>query len=105
MAEIVEGCEMTQASSKTRKFTARQSRVLQALMNRQGWIWREDIDRIAGASNGPEVIRQLRHHHGIEIDMVKVDKIDRDGKPCKPGKYKITERGIEAASAYLGAAQ
>lgn len=85
--------------------TARQKRVLEALVVRMGWIWREEIDHIAGASNGPEIIRQLRRRHGIEIDMVKVEKIDRDGSPCKPGKYKITEHGVEAASAYLGGAQ
>ena len=88
-----------------RNLTARQERVVKALVTRRDWIWREEIDKIAGASNGPEIIRQLRHHHGIEIDMVKVEKIDRDGRPCKPGKYKITDSGIEAASAYLGGAQ
>lgn len=93
---------MTQASPKKRKFTARQNRVLEALLARQGWIWREDIDRIAGASNGPEIIAQLRHHHGIEIDMRKVPKIDRDGRPCEPGQYKITGLGIAAAKLQLG---
>lgn len=93
---------MKQASPKARKFTARQSRVLQALLARQGWIWREDIDRIAGASNGPEIIRQLRRRHGIEIDMRKVPKLDRDGRPCEPGQYKITGPGIAAADMKLG---
>ncbi len=96
---------MAKSTTRKPKLTARQNRVLQALLARLGWIWREEIDQIAGASNGPEIIRQLRHHYGIEIDMVKVEKIDRDGRPCKPGKYKITVRGIEAASAYLGGAQ
>lgn len=93
---------MTQASPKARQFTARQSRVLLALMTRLDWIWREEIDRIAGASNGPEIIRQLRHHHGIEIDMRKVPAIDRDGRPCEPGQYKITELGIAAAGLQAG---
>lgn len=102
MGQVLEGCEMTQASPKKRRFTARQNRVLEALLTRQGWIWREEIDRIAGASNGPEIIRQLRHHHGIEIDMRKVPRIDRDGRPCEPGQYKITGPGIAAAGLQAG---
>ena len=36
--------------------TPRQKRVTKAMVQSNGWITREAIDRIAGASNGPEVI-------------------------------------------------
>ena len=64
------------------KFTPRQSRTLSALLKARGWVWREDVDAIAGASNGPGVIYQLRHHYGIDIEMEKAARVDRDGKLC-----------------------
>lgn len=75
------------------KFTPRQERVLHALWHATGWLWRETIDRIAKASNGPEIIRQLRHDHLIEIEMRKVKIIDADGRPSRPGRYRLTEKG------------
>lgn len=74
--------------------TPRQTRAVKALARTNGWISREAIDRIAGASNGPEVIRQLRQRLGREaIEMQRVDAIDRDGHPCKPGRYRLTAEG------------
>lgn len=74
--------------------TPRQSRVAQALLNAPGWIAREAIDRIAGASNGPEVIRQLRHRLGYDaIEMERTNTIDRDGLPTQPGRYRLTPAG------------
>lgn len=76
------------------QMTPRQARVADALLRSEGWISREAIDRIAGASNGPEVIRQLRQRLGREaIEMQRVDAIDRDGQLCKPGRYRITPEG------------
>lgn len=46
--------------------TPRQSRVAQALLNAPGWIARETIDCIAGAS---------------------------DGLPTQPGRYRLTPEG------------
>lgn len=44
--------------------TPRQERVIRALVGTGEWTSREAIDRIARASNGPEVIRQLRQRFG-----------------------------------------
>lgn len=83
------------ASTQRPIFTSRQSRVLSALVKSAGWISREDIDRIAGASNGPQIISELRRkvtgRDGIEVR--RVDTLDRDGKPCRPGQYRLTEMG------------
>lgn len=92
---------LTAPPTGTRKMSPRRIRVLEALHARKSWIFREDIDRIAGSSNGPDVVSQLRHRHGIEIDMQMVPRVDRDGRPCEVGQYKLTEQGIEAAAALL----
>jgi hypothetical protein len=78
------------------KFTPRQQRVLTAMWAADGWIWREALDRIAGASNGPEIIRRLRRDYLIEIDMVQQEVIDADGRTSRPGKYRLTEKGRAA---------
>lgn len=65
-------------------FTPRQQRAINAL--RLGPCLREEIDRIAGASNGPQVISELRDK-GFVIPCLPEKSIDRDGKPCRPGRY------------------
>ena len=72
-------------------YTPRQYRVINALLS--GPRTREQIDRIAGASNGPEVIRQIRAK-GVAIKCQMVRHIDRDGKPGRHGLYHLprTER-------------
>ena len=80
----------------TKTLTPRQSRVIHALLQTRGWIARESIDRIAGASNGPEVIRQLRQRFGYGcIETERINIIDRDGFPTQPGRYRITDEGRE----------
>ncbi len=82
---------------KTRtSFTTRQARVIHALVHTKEWIAREAIDRIAGASNGPEVIRQLRQRLGYDaIEMERIAVVDRDGLPAQPGRYRLTAVGRE----------
>lgn len=64
--------------------TPRQFRVVMALLN--GPKSRERIDRIAGASNGPEIVRQLRAN-GICINCELVPHINCDSKLGKHGVY------------------
>jgi hypothetical protein len=52
---------------------------------------REAIDRIAGASNGPELIAELRRR-GLQIPCTMVPCIDRDGFEVKRGVYSLTEQ-------------
>lgn len=92
---------MSEPTSKplpSRRVTPRQARVILALLQQPAGIFREDIDRIAGASNGPEIISQLRHEWGIEIETERVERTDRDGRACKPGKYRLAGKGWERAS-------
>ena len=75
------------------RLSPRQARVLDAL--RPGhWVDREPLDRIAGSSNSPDVIRKIRRKIGQDaIDMELIDGTDRDGKPCRTGRYRLTEQG------------
>lgn len=79
------------------QLTARQRRLLDALLTRPS-LFREEVDRITGASNGPQVVAELRHRWSVDIHMERVDRIDRDGRPCKPGEYSITDAGRLRAS-------
>lgn len=74
--------------------TLRQARALQALLQKP--VMREQIDRVAGASNGPEVVSQLRKL-GLQVRCQRLNKIDRDGLPCEPGLYSLEESSVELA--------
>lgn len=65
----------------------RHLRVLQALLQRP--LCREELDSVAGASNGPDLVAKL-HRLGLEVPCTRINFIDRDGKPCRPGVYKLT---------------
>lgn len=87
-------------NSRSLKLCPRQERVAHALLVAgDRWTWREDIDRIAGASNGPAVIQALRRK-GIQIDTQTSERIDRDGKPCKPGQYRLAHKAADMLVAY-----
>lgn len=72
------------------RFTARQSRAVECLA--RGPAMREVLDGYIGCSNAPEIVRQLRNK-GVSIDCQEVKSVDRDGKPCYPGKYSLTYKG------------
>jgi len=90
-------------TTKLGRLTPRQQRLLDALLKAEGWISRESVDRIAGASNGPQIVLEVRKkvtgHDGIEMNQVSA--IDRDGKPCKPGRYRLSAAGRERATKFL----
>lgn len=80
----------------TRKFTGtdnpRQLRTLAVLLRRP--LPREQLDSIAGCSNGPDLVADLRSR-GLrdELRCERIQFTDRDGKPCRPGVYSLTEKG------------
>lgn len=67
----------------------RHLRVIHAALRRS--LPREQVDREAGCSNGPELIAELRRR-GLEFPCVRIEAIDRDGKPCKPGVYNLSDK-------------
>ena len=82
------------------KLTPRQHRVIKALAATNEWLFREDIDRISGSSNGPQIILELRRKVTGDdgIDMRQIDGTDRDGRPCRPGQYRLNEGGRSRAA-------
>ncbi|MDP2785001.1 MAG: hypothetical protein Q8O38_10485 [Sulfurimicrobium sp.] len=61
---------------------------------------REEIDRIAGCSNGPELIAELRRR-GLDFPCDRVPAIDRDGYPIRYGVYSLTNSDRRKISAWL----
>lgn len=67
----------------------RHLRVLAALLRRS--MRREHVDSEAGAANGPDLIAEIRRR-GLDIPCTRIDALDRDGRPCRPGVYHLTPR-------------
>lgn len=91
-----------QSALDTRKFTGtdnpRHLRVIQAAMTRP--MTRENLDQIAGCSNGPELVAELRRR-GLEMPCVRAKKKDRDLFDCWPGVYHFTQQDRRRVLAWL----
>jgi hypothetical protein len=78
----------------------RHLRVIHALMLRARR--REEIDGIAGASNGPELVAELRRR-GLRAKCSRTPGIDQDGRPVKFGVYSLDDGDRRAINAWLRA--
>ncbi len=76
----------------------RHLRTLQALMTRP--ITREQLDQIAGCSNGPELIAELRRR-GLNVPCTRTKKKDRDLFDCWPGVYHFTQTDRRRVLAWM----
>lgn len=76
----------------------RQLRVIHALMIRPRK--REEIDTIAGASNGPDLMIRLRGR-GLHVKCEMIPGIDRDGRRIKFGVYVLDRADRRAINAWL----
>jgi hypothetical protein len=54
-----------------------------------GPIPREAPDDIAGPSNSPELVTELRRR-GLQLPCESIESTDRDGCPCLVGVYSLT---------------
>jgi hypothetical protein len=95
---------VSSAPSK-RNFTGtdnpRQLRALTVLLRRP--VSREELDHIAGCSNAPELVADLRRR-GLGEEHLPCERIrfiDRDGFTCRPGVYSLTEQGRRMVYAWL----
>ena len=61
---------------------------------------REEVDRAAGASNGPELVAELRRR-GLDVPCERVPAIDRDGRACRPGVYHLTASDRRKVSRWM----
>ena len=57
-------------------------------------VSREDLDRIAGASNVPDAVAALRRK-GLEIPSCREAVVDRDQEVVYLGRYRFTENDRE----------
>lgn len=89
----------TQAHSTKPKLTPREIRALMCLIRRPHY--REELDKNAGCSNGPELVGQLRRK-GLAIKCKRVTKLDRDGRECRPGLYSLSADAALMAKEWLG---
>ena len=76
----------------------RHQRVLALLLQRPAK--REELDRAAGCSNGPELVAELRRR-GLEVPCQRVEALDRDGRVCHPGIYSLTSRDRRIIAGWL----
>ena len=65
----------------------RQLRAIAALLRRP--LPRKQLDDVAGASNSPQLVAQLRAR-GLDVPCQRVSFVDRDGRLCRPGVYCFT---------------
>lgn len=72
----------------------RERRLLAALLERP--ITREQADRIARASNSPDVVFKLRSH-GIDVQMTRIGFVDADGRASNYGRYWLKQSDKRAA--------
>ena len=92
----------TADSIRAARFTGtdnpRHLRTIQALMTSP--ITREHLDQIAGCSNGPELIAELRRR-GLEVPCARTKKKDSDLFDCWPGVYHFTQADRRRVLAWL----
>lgn len=85
-----------------RKFTGtdnpRHLRALAALLRRP--LPREHLDRVAGATNSPELVAELRRR-GLDVPCERIRFIDRDGYTCRPGVYALSNQDRRMVNAWL----
>jgi len=95
--------ENPSATSK-RKFTGtdnpRQLRALAALRHRP--VSREELDSVAGATNSPELVAELRRR-GLDVPCERIEFIDCDGNKCRPGVYSLTTSDRRAIQSWMAA--
>ena len=91
--------EIRPAVVRKKKPSPRLRRTIDALVTRYpfGGVSREELDRISGSSNGPDIVYQLRQKYIGDDGVIsqKIAGFDRDGQPCKVGYYSLSEAGYQ----------
>lgn len=76
----------------------RHLRAIPALLTRSQR--REHLDSVAGCSNSPELVAELRRR-GLDVPCDRVPDFDRDGKPIRRGVYYLTKSDRRKIYAWL----
>lgn len=75
----------------------RHLRAIQALTVRP--VPRKELDRVAGCSNGPALVADLRGL-GLQVPCHRTRVVDRDLFPCWPGVYSLSQRDRRLLAAW-----
>lgn len=75
----------------------RHLRVIQAFTVRP--VPREQLDRLAGCANGPDLVAELRRR-GLDLPCTRIKTLDRDMFAVWPGVYYLTERDRRMLTAW-----
>lgn len=54
-------------------------------------ISREELDRVAGCSNSPQLVAELRRR-GLDLPCRMISGRDRDGRTVRYGEYRLTRK-------------
>lgn len=80
-------------------------RLVSLLLWKQGWISRHDIERLIDAANLPDVVKWINNRFDCKvIESTRSPMLDRDGKSCRVGYYRIAPDSVptmEAVSRWL----
>ncbi len=76
----------------------RHLRAIHALMTSP--VPREHLDHAIGCSNAPDLVAELRRR-GLDVPCARIETLDRDGRPCKPGVYHLTEHDRRKLNRWL----
>lgn len=66
----------------------------------RGPIMREGLDAIVGCSNGPDLVLGLRRK-GLEVPCDRLNRLDKYGRLCRPGQYRLTPDDKSIVHAWL----
>lgn len=85
--------QVAESAHEHRDFTGsvgpRHSRAIFGLLRRP--MSREELDRVAGCSNGPQLVAELRQR-GLDIPCRMISGRDRDGRRVRYGEYRFTRQ-------------
>lgn len=82
--------ELLEIKATFKPYNERHERVASALLT--GGLWRAEVDAVAGAANGPQLMADIGVRN-VHWRCTRYPKLDRDGRECKPGFYELTDLG------------
>lgn len=65
---------------------------------------RQQLDKIAGAANSPQLVAELRER-GLQVPCKRAQMLDRDGRKCWPGWYELSQADKRAISRWQALTQ
>lgn len=74
-----------------------EQRAIEALID--GPKMRHDLDSIVGCENSPDVIMRAGRELGFKVECERVRMLNRDRRPCYPGRYYLTPEQRDRALA------